>query len=222
MRRMDIGVKLKDARRAAGMTQERVAEELGVSRQSVSNWENGRTYPDIVSVVRMSDLYNISLDALLKEEKAMSNYLGYLDESTNVVKSRERQGQLLLILTYLVVWGLGMIVFWLFSSGSDAMGFSLMYLWILLPVLTLVLSILIGRDNHWGRGKWFAAPAFGLMYMLAEYATFSLANMVAFQKVNAPRFTMIPVGAGISLCGLGLGSLLCRLRRQRAAAETDG
>ena len=210
---MDIGAKLKDARRNVGMTQERVAEELGVSRQSISNWENGRTYPDIVSVVKMSDLYNISLDALLKEEKTVSNYLDYLEESTNVVKSRERQGQLLVILTYLAAWSLGMLVFWFFSSGSDGMGFSLMYLWILLPVLTLILSILIARNNYWGRGKWLAAPAFDL-YMLAEYATFSMANMVAFHKINLPRFGMIPAGAGISLIGLAIGSLLRRLRRQ--------
>ncbi|MDI9469625.1 MAG: helix-turn-helix transcriptional regulator [Bacillota bacterium] len=214
---MDVGTKLKEARRAVSMTQEEVAEKLGVSRQSISNWENGRTYPDIVSVVRMSELYNISLDALLKEEKAVSNYLEYLDESTNVVRSREKQGRLLVILTYLAVWGLGMIVFWFLSSGSDGMGFSLMYLWFLLPVMTLVLSIIIGRNDYWERGKWFAAPVFGLMYMLAEYATFSLANMVAFQKLNIPYFGMIPVGAGISLLGLGIGSLLRRMAQRKKA-----
>ena len=41
---MDIGQKLKSARTSAGLTQEEVAEALGVSRQTISNWENGRTY----------------------------------------------------------------------------------------------------------------------------------------------------------------------------------
>ena len=88
---MDIGKKLRDARNAAGLTQESAAESLGVSRQTVSNWETGKTYPDIVSVIRMSGLYSVSLDCLLKEEKTVSNdlnYLNYLEESTNVVKSR--------------------------------------------------------------------------------------------------------------------------------------
>ena len=101
---MDIGKKLKDARNAAGLTQESAAESLGVSRQTVSNWETGKTYPDIVSVIRMSGLYSVSLDCLLKEEKTVSNnlnYLNYLEESTNVVKSRRRLGKLVLVAAYL-------------------------------------------------------------------------------------------------------------------------
>ena len=105
---MDIGKKLRDARNAAGLTQESAAESLGVSRQTVSNWETGKTYPDIVSVIRMSGLYSVSLDCLLKEEKTVSNdlnYLNYLEESTNVVKSRRRLGKLVLVAAYLVIWG---------------------------------------------------------------------------------------------------------------------
>ena len=54
---MDIGSKIRNARIAAQLTQEQVAETLGVSRQTMSNWENGKTYPDIVSVIKMSDLW---------------------------------------------------------------------------------------------------------------------------------------------------------------------
>ena len=68
---MEIGAKLRQARIAAGLTQEQTAEALGVSRQSISNWENEKNYPDIVSVVRLSDLYAVSLDALLKEGAPM-------------------------------------------------------------------------------------------------------------------------------------------------------
>lgn len=99
---MDIGKKLRDARNAAKLTQESAAESLGVSRQTISNWETGKTYPDIVSVIRMSGLYSVSLDCLLKEEKTVSNYLNYLEESTNVVKSRCRLGKLVLVAAYLV------------------------------------------------------------------------------------------------------------------------
>ncbi len=84
---MDIDIKIKNARIKANLTQEQAAEILGVSRQTISNWETKKTYPDIVSVVKMSDLYNVSLDHLLKEEKPLSNYLDYLEKSTNVVKA---------------------------------------------------------------------------------------------------------------------------------------
>ena len=59
---MEIGKKLKSARLKAELTQESVADKIQVSRQTISNWENARSYPDIVSIVHLSNLYNISLD----------------------------------------------------------------------------------------------------------------------------------------------------------------
>ncbi len=68
---MNIAEKIKEARTALGITQEKAAEELLVSRQTVSSWENGRSLPDIVSVIKMSELYHLSLDELLKGDKEM-------------------------------------------------------------------------------------------------------------------------------------------------------
>lgn len=84
---MEIGKKLKAARQSSGLTQEQVAERLYVSRQTISNWENEKSYPDIVSVVRLSDLYSISLDDLLKGDAKMLEHLG---ESTDFVKSNQK------------------------------------------------------------------------------------------------------------------------------------
>ena len=53
----DIGCKIKAARIEKKLTQEQVAELLGVSRQTISNWENEKSYPDIISVIKMSDCY---------------------------------------------------------------------------------------------------------------------------------------------------------------------
>ena len=68
---MEIEKKLKDVRMQAGLTQEQVAEKIMVSRQTVSNWENGKSLPDIVSIMSLSDLYQISIDELLKGDKRM-------------------------------------------------------------------------------------------------------------------------------------------------------
>lgn len=84
---MNTGVKLKEARTQAGLTQEYVAEAIQVSRQTISNWEHDKSYPDIVSVIQLSDLYNISLDKLLKEDIDM---IEHFEESTNVVKSNRQ------------------------------------------------------------------------------------------------------------------------------------
>ena len=68
---MEIEKKLKEARTNAGLTQEQVAEKIMVSRQTISNWENGKSLPDIVSILNLSDLYQISLDELLKGDTKM-------------------------------------------------------------------------------------------------------------------------------------------------------
>ena len=69
------------------ITQETVAEKINVSRQTISNWENEKSYPDIISVIELSSLYSISLDDLLKGDERM---MEHLEESTNVVKSNQK------------------------------------------------------------------------------------------------------------------------------------
>lgn len=215
---MEIGSKIRQSRKEAKITQEQAAEALGVSRQTISNWENEKSYPDIISVLKMSDLYNVSLDYLLKGESAMNSYVEYLDESTNVVKNRDRFSKLILILSYLVIWAVAVIAFWCFTGEADAMGYSFMYLWIILPAATFVISLLISRNNFWGRYKWLGSIGFGLMYMLGEYATFSMANNTAFNRINVPDFSMMAAGAVISFIGMGIGHLLYLRNRRSTAA----
>ena len=129
----DIGSKIKAARIEKKLTQEQVAELLGVSRQT--DFKLGKmekSYPDIISVIKMSECYDVSLDYLLKGEQKMKTYYDYLEESTNVVKSNANRNRIITILAYLLIWAFAMIVFWFFTSGSDAMGYSLMCLWIIL------------------------------------------------------------------------------------------
>lgn len=71
--RIMIADKIKNARTIKKLTQEQVAEDLNVSRQTISNWENGKSLPDIVSIIRMSELYDLSLDELLKGDATLLN-----------------------------------------------------------------------------------------------------------------------------------------------------
>ncbi|MBS4199981.1 helix-turn-helix domain-containing protein [Bacillus sp. FJAT-49732] len=62
---MNIGEKLRLRRKKAGFTQEQVAEKLNITRQTLSNWEVGKNYPDIDSIIALSHIYQLSLDELL-------------------------------------------------------------------------------------------------------------------------------------------------------------
>ena len=106
---MEIGKKLKDARMKSGFTQEMVAEKINVSRQTISNWENEKSYPDIISVIELSSLYSISLDDLLKGDDEM---MEHLQESTNVVKSNQKllRAIILNIIVIILLITLGMFL----------------------------------------------------------------------------------------------------------------
>ena len=97
---MNIGDKLKQARLNKKMTQEEVADKLYVSRQSISNWENNKTYPDLGNVLALSDLYEISLDELLK---GSDNFMKHLEESTDIVRSNKK-------LIFYIIMGLVIMV----------------------------------------------------------------------------------------------------------------
>lgn len=107
---MEIGRKLKDARIQCAFTQEKVAEELQVSRQTISNWENEKSYPDILSVIKLSDLYKISLDELLKGDM---NLIKHLEESTNVVTSNKK-------LFVLIAFNVAMLLLFILFNGIIA------------------------------------------------------------------------------------------------------
>ena len=63
---MEVGAQIKKYRSNMGISQEELAEKVYVSRQTVSNWETGKNYPDIHSVLLLSSVFNVSLDQLMK------------------------------------------------------------------------------------------------------------------------------------------------------------
>lgn len=63
---MELGKRIKDFRSLHNWNQDELAEKMFVSRQTISNWENDKSYPDIQSILLLSNLFEISLDQLVK------------------------------------------------------------------------------------------------------------------------------------------------------------
>ncbi|MFR9278604.1 MAG: helix-turn-helix domain-containing protein [Ezakiella coagulans] len=63
---MELGNKIKYYRNEKELSQEELAERVYVSRQTISNWENNKSYPDINSIVLLSEIFGISIDNLIK------------------------------------------------------------------------------------------------------------------------------------------------------------
>lgn len=99
---MTLGEKFKDLRKKINISQEELAEKIGVSRQTVTKWENDLGLPDIENLKNIASLFNISVDELLDYKKDLIGEV-ILEESYSLngikkwVKQDVRKNNILLI-----------------------------------------------------------------------------------------------------------------------------
>ena len=62
---MEVGGKIRELRTERGMSQDDLAARVYVSRQTISSWENGKTYPDVQSLLLLSEIFGASVDSLI-------------------------------------------------------------------------------------------------------------------------------------------------------------
>lgn len=83
---MDFSQKFTQLRKKNNLTQESLASKLAVSRKTISNWEHGRNFPDIETLIKISIFFNVSLDSLLKNNIDILKH--YQNETAIVKKNR--------------------------------------------------------------------------------------------------------------------------------------
>ena len=103
-------------------------------------------------------------------------------------KGRSWRSPRRLVAVYLGLWVFALVVF-LLMDPTDAMGYALLFHWLLLPIAAFVISLRIGELVRRDGRMWLLPLALGLLYMLADFLTFRLANMLAFDKINLPNKT---------------------------------
>ncbi|MBQ3157151.1 MAG: helix-turn-helix transcriptional regulator [Clostridia bacterium] len=108
---MNIGNEIQKIRSAQGLTQEAFGELFHVTRQAVSNWENGKTYPDLQTLVEISSRFDISLDTLLKADAKLVRTI----DRERMIGTIKREKRLIDALTGA---GTGIVVSCLFSPAS--------------------------------------------------------------------------------------------------------
>ena len=108
---MDIANQILNIRKEQKLTQEEFGKLFYVTRQTVSNWENGKSYPDLQTLVDISNQFEISLDVLLKEDTKMVKAIDR-ERVLGVIK-REKT-----IIDFFTGAGTGIVVGCLFSPDS--------------------------------------------------------------------------------------------------------
>lgn len=135
---MEIGNQIKKYRNELGLSQEELADKIFVTRQTISNWENEKNYPDIKSLVMLSSLFDISLDILVK---------GDLEEMKKQIKESDikefyKQGTVMTILM-VAMMVLPIPLVRLFSWGGFVV-------WGVLAVIGLVYAF---RTEKWNKQR---------------------------------------------------------------------
>lgn len=99
---MEIGARIKEHRTAAGMSQDDLAARVYVSRQTISSWENSKTYPDVQSLLLLSEIFDATVDSLIKGDVETMN--ATIERDSTIMKrlSYVMLGFLLLMIACLV------------------------------------------------------------------------------------------------------------------------
>ena len=85
---MNLGTNLFNARKKRGLSQEEVAERLGVSRQTISKWETDETLPDICQSKKLANLYGLSLDELIAFDMEVKEIQEIIDRTSDRVSEK--------------------------------------------------------------------------------------------------------------------------------------
>ncbi len=116
---MALSVKLYELRKKTNLSQEQLAEQLGVSRQAISKWESGKAIPESDTLISISKYFDVTLDYLMKEDDssvsepvAIPERVEYIQQNANVGKEKRIMGMVACIggIVCLIVWGLISIV----------------------------------------------------------------------------------------------------------------
>jgi len=203
---MTLGEKLKQARSDHALTQQAVAQQVTVSRQTISSWETGKSYPDIDSLVALSNLYGLTLDTLIKEDTGM---LHYLRKSEIMTRLRPiRQAMLILNSLFVVI-----LIFFLPSrlGGGILIAAVLANLagFAYLQRFEEALSDLPIWEQRWQRG-WLP----GLLGSLAATGALIATNWWSVSAAVASNLVSITWVGWLTLLLIWMGHVVGRLKQQ--------
>ena len=169
-----IGANIALQRKQAGLTQASLAEKLNYSDKAVSKWERSESMPDVLTLVQLAELFDISVNALLEDpDQLPEGNPGKLEKAMTQVSEkalkRKANKNVILGLSTTLVWFVALLIFVIISS------FSLPNSWIsffyAIPVNAIVLLSLRSawRDYRWNRAL-ISIIVWG--FLLSIYTTF--------------------------------------------------
>ena len=161
---MTLGEKIYELRTQHNLSQGDLANELNVSRQSISKWENGNSTPDLEKIVKLAEIFNVSLDELIKNEEKETT-VATTPEGTPIIQTNNREkkiGKGLLIAGVISIF-----VFLLLGLGIT--GF-----FIAIPLFACSIIYYKAKANHFLYCLWAIIPLADLYIRFATGINWSV------------------------------------------------
>ena len=231
---MTLGERIREQRKARGMSQEMVAGHLGVSRQAVAKWENGQSAPSAENLHRLAELLGTTAGSLLDSPAvgsgAAEQAYALLRAEREAERRRSRRRRNLLAIlavagAYLVIYLLGRIfgtapgsyslAGWLF--GNDPQQLSYLYGWLLRQKLFWAALLISALPALWGKYRFSATASIGFALGLA------LGELAGPNPAGAPwghGHDGWAIWGGCFLLSLAMGGVLERLSRRGLAVKS--
>ena len=159
---MKFGDKLIELRKKNGLSQEELAEKLGVSRQSVSKWESNNTYPETDKIIQIANLFDCSMDDLINDkitdveaslrknknniQYVWDSFIEFITNTVNMVSKMTFMQGLKLVLEF-VVLGFILNIIGSFICNTVSSLIANVFTFISLDVVHVVKSLLLGITN---------------------------------------------------------------------------
>ena len=153
-----IGANIAAYRKQAGMTQAGLAEKLNYSDKAVSIWERGESIPDVITLMQLAELFEVTVNDLLADPNALPGNPGTLEKAMTQVSEkalkRKANKNVILALTTTLVWFVALFVFVIMSSFEMLDPYSWLIFFFAIPANAIVLLSLRSawRDFRWNQG----------------------------------------------------------------------
>ncbi|MDE3297210.1 helix-turn-helix domain-containing protein [Lacticaseibacillus rhamnosus] len=174
---MQFSDKLKQARQQHHLTQMQVGTQLHVSAKTISSWENGRSFPDISTLVSISDLYQISLDQLLREDQDIVQHYETINKQAQRYQKYFQITYFLNILLILAIWAVQIT-----SSNSKHI-----LAWLF---LALVVNLVVMATHYPDYRTWINGTAHRLLLILLAVGLSTVLLVISFDgaaSLNAAK-----------------------------------
>lgn len=124
------------------------------------------------------------------------------------------KAQIAIITMELGIFAIAVFAFWAFTGRSDAIGYGILYIWGLMPLVSFVTSLAVGLLNVWGHygALWPALCA--ILITLLPCVTFDAAHALHFGSLLAPNLTMLIGGCIVSYIGFAVGIVIRSIKKK--------